>query len=422
MRKITIKKIPLEILILIGIIFCIEHFVYLVSESTFKIAGILSIDDFGLILYCLLYLIVFIKYINFNRTKYSFKWIALFPIILAITSSYMGLKVYNQPFMLGFRPQRFFILTYLLYFPLKRMIDCNSDNIGYIKKLIVGFGFLELILYITQYFLINKIVFLNMRISSRFGETRLPFESLLLLILPFVLLNEIFNKKHNKLCYSLLGLNLFYLIFIVKTRMVVLGVSLTIAFLIFIYKKGIKKIGVVLFILVSIFIGLNTSIGQNYINALNSEYREKDPNTQIRLEAQNFYITETAKTPFLGRGVVNTLYYDAVKISRYNRGYYFNDNGIIGFYYLYGLIGVGWSFLILTQLLIGGYKQYKVNKNYFYIGYTLYVFLTCITMFYWYEQEGALYLVGILTFIDARMVNNKKRISRMRKTQYKQLF
>lgn len=405
-KTVKIKKIPLEILILLGIVFCIEHFMYLVNESTFKLAGLFSIDDFSIILYILLYIVVFIKYIKFKKTKYLFKWIMIFPIILAITSSYMGLKVYNQPFMLGFRPQRFFILTYLLYFPLKRMIHCNKKNIEYIKRILIGIGFLELILYITQYFLINKVVFLNMRISTRFGETRLPFESFLLLFLPFIFLNEILNKKNSKLNYFLLGLNLFYLIFVVKTRMVMLGVLSTLSVLIIIYKKGVKKIGVIVLLLFSLLIGINTPIGQSYINSLNSEYRDKDPNAQIRLEAQNFYITETAKTPFLGRGFVNTLFYDAVKISGYVKGYYFNDNGIIGFYYLYGLIGVMWVLIIFIKIFVKGYFLQK-QRNYFYLGYVINSFIICITFFTWYFQHGAFYLVIILTLMEKERIREK---------------
>ena len=349
--KIGIKKIPIEIMIFTLILICIEKVMYLVDDKIFKIAGILNLDDFSLLLSIALFVVVFLKYIKFPKSKYEQKFIIFFPIILAIVSSYMGKKVYGQPFMFGFRPQRFFILTSLLYFPLKRMIECDSQNITRIKNLLISLGTIELILYIFQYLLINKVVFLSMRVSSRFGEVRLPFESLLLLLYPFIVLNELLNKRNVKRNSILLALSFIYIVVVLKTRMVMFGMVGVITFLILIYRSGAsKKIYIIFLLLIVGIIGVNTSIGQSYIQSISSENRSIDPNTLIRKEAQEFYITETAKSPITGRGYVNILYNDAVIISKYNKGYYFNDNGIIGFYYLYGLIGIGWLLIMFFKL------------------------------------------------------------------------
>lgn len=399
--KIGIKKIPIEIMIFTLILICIEKVMYLVDDKIFKIAGILNLDDFSLLLSIALFVVVFLKYIKFPKSKYEQKFIIFFPIILAIVSSYMGKKVYGQPFMFGFRPQRFFILTSLLYFPLKRMIECDSQNITRIKNLLISLGTIELILYIFQYLLINKVVFLSMRVSSRFGEVRLPFESLLLLLYPFIILNELLNKRNVKRNSILLALSFIYIVVVLKTRMVMFGMVGVITFLILIYRSGAsKKIYIIFLLLIVGIIGVNTSIGQSYIQSISSENRSIDPNTLIRKEAQEFYITETAKSPITGRGYVNILYNDAVIISKYNKGYYFNDNGIIGFYYLYGLIGIGWLLIMFFKLSKLSWRAYKNKSEYWYLGYSIYLVVTSFTLLNCYIQSGAFYIIIILAFLE----------------------
>lgn len=399
--KIGIKKIPIEIMIFTLILICIEKVMYLVDDKIFKIAGILNLDDFSLLLSIALFVVVFLKYIKFPKSKYEQKFIIFFPIILAIVSSYMGKKVYGQPFMFGFRPQRFFILTSLLYFPLKRMIECDSQNITRIKNLLISLGTIELILYIFQYLLINKVVFLSMRVSSRFGEVRLPFESLLLLLYPFIVLNELLNKRNVKRNSILSALSFIYIVVVLKTRMVMFGMVGVITFLILIYRSGAsKKIYIIFLLLIVGIIGVNTSIGQSYIQSISSENRSIDPNTLIRKEAQEFYITETAKSPITGRGYVNILYNDAVIISKYNKGYYFNDNGIIGFYYLYGLIGIGWLLIMFFKLSKLSWRAYKNKSEYWYLGYSIYLVVTSFTLLNCYIQSGAFYIIIILAFLE----------------------
>lgn len=312
----------------------------------------------------------------------------------------MGTKVYGQPFMLGFRPQRFFIMTYLLYFPLIRMIYCNRNNVEYVKKVFINFGIIELILYITQYFLISKKIFLYMRVSERFGEIRLPFDSILLVILPFIILNEIINKNNIKRNYIILALNLFFIIFVSKTRMIIAGISIAMAIILFFYNKGSKKVLTIILMIFGIMIGVNTEIGKTYLNSISKEYRLKDSNTLIREEAQKFYISETSKSPILGRGFVNITFNNAVIISKYNKGYYFNDNGLIGFYYLYGIIGVLWIMALFLIILKKSYFLYKKN-NYSYLGYSLYTVITSYTLLTCYNQTGAFFIVILLVSLDS---------------------
>lgn len=399
-KKISIKKFPIEVIIFMIILFFIEHCMYLIDIGTVRILGKINIDDFTLVLYLIFFCVVFIKYHRFPRKRYKSKIIIISTFFIALTSSFMGTKVYGQPFMLGFRPQRFFIMTYLLYFPLIRMIYCNRNNVEYVKKVFINFGIIELILYITQYFLISKKIFLYMRVSERFGEIRLPFDSILLVILPFIILNEIINKNNIKRNYIILALNLFFIIFVSKTRMIIAGISIAMAIILFFYNKGSKKVLTIILMIFGIMIGVNTEIGKTYLNSISKEYRLKDSNTLIREEAQKFYISETSKSPILGRGFVNITFNNAVIISKYNKGYYFNDNGLIGFYYLYGIIGVLWIMALFLIILKKSYFLYKKN-NYSYLGYSLYTVITSYTLLTCYNQTGAFFIVILLVSLDS---------------------
>lgn len=400
-RNIRIKKVPFEIILFTIIVLITENFMYLVDLKKIKIPGSFNIQDINIVVYLVFFILVYIKYIRFKRYRYMQCYLILLPIILVITSSIKANEVYGQPLMLGIRPQRFFILTYLLYFPLKRMFECNKKSIEYVKKILIGIGTIELFLYIAQYLLINKVIFLSMRVSQRFGEVRLPFESLLLLLFPFIIINELLNKRNIRRNFILLALSFFYIVVVLKTRMVMISMVSVVTFLILIYKSGINKKVISIFLLIIVgVIAVNTEIGQSYIQSISSENRAVDPNSLIRKEAQKFYITETAKSPITGRGYVNILYKNSVVMSRYDKGYYFNDNGIIGFYYLYGAIGVMWLIIFFIYMLKKGYYLYKKKNNYCYLGYSIYNIITCITMLYCYAQNGAFYLTVILVILQ----------------------
>ena len=80
-----------------------------------------------------------------------------------------------------------------------------------------------------------------------------------------------------------------------------------------------------------------------------------------------------------------------------------NDNGLIGFEYMYGLIGVLWFIYLIIQMGIDSLKMYFRKNNYSILGYLIFclAIVTNIMHLYWFT--GALYngmILGILENIS----------------------
>ncbi|WP_297420729.1 O-antigen ligase family protein [Clostridium sp.] len=393
-----------ELAILSIILILIENCFFLIDVNSVNIKGIFNYDDIPLALSIIWSFYVLIKYRDIKVEKYRLKYQILFVPVLVIISSIRGQQLYGQSMLLGIRPQRFFLLLFLMYFPFCKFLHADERNKVDLEKVLYKLGVIALIIYTTQYVLSSKILFLYVRESFRYGGTRLHFDSILVNIVFFFTLENILRKIQMKKNFVILSLLVFYNIFIIRGRLSILALLFSSILIILLCKKNllIKIPGIIFGVL--IFGGLlMTPLLSEYASVLNKDTRSLDPNYIIRELGKENYLKQLKNSPIVGRGYINELNEKAYEASGIDKGYYLNDNGITAFVYMYGIIGGVWAISLFIKMYVYAFEMYIKQKKQIYMAYIIYltVLLPNILQFYW--GFGPMYTIIIMCSLEANL-------------------
>lgn len=397
------KYNKIELFLFAAIVILSENAFYLITSDTLNPSNSVHLDDYGIVLFLIWGYIILKKYKDVKIGKYKFKWLILFVFILALVSSIRSFQLYGQPIFMGIRPQRMFIVLFLAYFPLMKILKSNSKFYFQLEKILFIVGGFELVLYIAQYLLYNKVIFLHVPISQRFGDVRLQFSSSIIFILPFFVVNNLVNNYKVKINSCFLIIILFYDFIVIKARLATLGLVATLLIIFIIQRKTIKmKILLSIFgsMLLSIII-LSSSIVQSYLAVLNPTYVSNDQNAKIRSEGKKFYLNELKGYEILGRGYINILFKNAYKHSGMEKKYLFVDNGIFGIYFLYGLIGVAWVIILILKFYKYSIRSYLKKNNYLFLGFSIYITLLLPNIIYIYWGWGPFYTAILMAMVES---------------------
>lgn len=403
------KKNEFIIKIMLVLILIIEeNFFYLINPNLLKIAGVFNINDINLIILLILSIYIFL---TTKKTKIKIsKFIIMITVsifLLIWTSSIQAKILYNQPISLGLRPQRFILMLFAV-FPIYRILTIyNMRNI--IIKLIKNIGIIAATLYSIQYILINKIKFLYVYQSYRLGETRLHFESLLINIAMFIILQELIfnNKKITKNIKNIIYLIiiLFYTIIVIKGRMILIGVIGAISITILVSKNRHKII--ISYFLVLVCIGIwsvvvykiEDNIVYKYYNDIKNEIVNDSGNYAIREYGKSYYLEQIRNNKILGNGYLNELYDNNKYILGIDKGYLLIDNGITSITYLYGYLGFLVFVLIFSYLLKKSWKLMQ-RKNIIYFSYYIFILIISKNILPLYWGNGPLILAILMALMN----------------------
>ena len=285
--------------LLLIVVFSLEKFAYLIPTQKYFIPGLMKYSDFGIILALLWILWVFFncckKKSNLDlkrKNKKIFKNIIFYYLILTIISSIAANAFFRQPVSWGIRSLRNQIVCFILYFSIINAIDINILDRDDFTKIITVVGIIEIIIYLLQYLLIDKVTFTYIDTSEvRNGTSRLRFSYLLPLILSIKAFDNLLNGKNNKILNIVIiifGASVLIVICKHRAPSVIYMVALVIGYLL--WKKNIIKkflIGFIVLILGGTII-FNSSLFQSTFNTL--EGKNDDENTMdIRYEGQRYY-------------------------------------------------------------------------------------------------------------------------------------
>lgn len=372
-------------------------FIYIIFLLNNNIFGLLNIsDDIVLVIVFVFILFITIKYKNLKQ-RYMFKKEVLFITCLIIISSIVSYKLYGQGIMLGLRAQRKFFIAPLMYFPISKLLGAGVITRNDIEKIFYRVGISEIIIYTLYYLSGGSIGFLNINFDYRYGDIRLRVNSFNIEILFLIVVNNILNGKNRKGNLLIGIIDFIFIAFILKTRLLVVGILvIAIVGIFFVRKQWILKIVSVLAIICMIPIALNLTIIKDIITTL----LEDDPN-DIRKLGKEYYIEQLQKTPILGRGYINTQSEEAFRGAGMDKQYYLNDNGIYGFAFMYGFIGMIWIIDIVIRCLKYGINIYKKYNDYLIFLYICYNIIVCMNMASWYwSVNGWFTLIYMFAIID----------------------
>ncbi|HAT4119821.1 hypothetical protein [Clostridium perfringens] len=387
-----------------------EHLFYLVDLNKINLAGSFNINDFILIISIIFTIIIYKSTIVLdNKLSKKYKILLYCGIPIIIFSTINAYINYNQPFILSIRPQRF-LLLYLMYFSFVRYFLFYEKSIKKIEKMIIYIGAFICIMYVIQYLLIDKVQFLQVGVGVRFGEARLRFDSFIIFIEYYFILNKFIDKIKLKYIFILV-INIIFITFVIKARLVLIAILISSSFILVLKKR--KRYIHIYFIIWTILIImiLPNNFVKQYVNSIKLDLSSNTGTYEIRDKGREFY-KEKLKDDFLfGEGIINETWPQAVYESGVNKEYFVVDNGLYGIAFLYGLTGVTWVIVLYFFILKGAYKIYREMDNISYLGISLYLIITILNIPYPIMSTYPLYLSLILAMINSNLIlNNNLRM------------
>lgn len=308
-----------------------------------------------------------------------FNLICLFPLVLAIMATYYTYTKYNQSLVLGIFIQGEF-LTLLTVIPINLLIKFTKANYELFRKTIMVISVIASVLYIVQYAVHDSIIFLQMTSAERYGELRLLLSGGVVIYGTFITVSHLLVERKSIYIFSIL-MQLFCIVVVLKTRMIILGVGVGIA-LILAIDKNVSKIKLIAIMVPVLAIGLSLSFNSllEMYKLTKEEMTSNTGNYLARVNEKEFFLAQV-ENPLIGRGVITPKSEIGVQMEGSNEGYYLNDIGITGFYVLYGLIGLAWYVGVIAVLFIKSFTLCKKTKNgYEVFGYSVYLATVITTL------------------------------------------
>lgn len=407
--------------LLLIVVFSLERFCYLIPTEKYFIPGLMKYSDFGIILAVLWIIWVFLNYCKKKsnldlkrKNKKIFKNMIFWYFILTITSSIAADFFFGQPVLWGIRSLRNQIVCFILYFQILNAIDIEILDKEDFVKIITIVGVIEIIIYLLQYFLIDKFTFTYIDTSEiRNGTSRLRFSYLLPLILSIKAFDNLLNGKNKKILnivIMILGASVLIVICKHRAPSLIYMIALLVGYLL--WKKNIIKKFLLGFI-VLIFGGtiiFSSSLFQSTFDTLEGKnnYNSSLNTMDIRQEGQKYYIEQLKKSIIFGYGNPNTNCDDAMIASGVNNYYYLADNGIIGFAYIYGLLGIVWVFILFYKIINASYFCYRKEKNLFFMVYFIFEIGNLYIGMHWYYHYTLPFIL-VLVLLNLEYCELKKK-------------
>ena len=156
--------------------------------------GILTLRFISIIVNFGFYFLVVCKCGVSSKIKKIDGW-SLTAIILVIIGTITAYFTYNQPIFSTFLIQIYIFSYTILFVPIRKLIDQGILSGNSIKKIVYAFGITLLALFLLQYFLQDKLLFLQVTKIERYGGSRFYLDSAYLALLVAIALSEIVKKK-----------------------------------------------------------------------------------------------------------------------------------------------------------------------------------------------------------------------------------
>lgn len=371
-----------------AIIIASENFLYILDGSI-GIVGPITLSDLFLGIALIWATWVMYRYQKYPTPKHSFGVLVIVGLALVLISSIQAQRLYGQNIALGIRPQRTWIVQLILYFPISKLLYNNIISLKKLKRFIIGLGTVEIVLYLAQYFIGNSLIFLNANrhaagaFVGAYDSDRYYFNTIFLCFVLFIILNELFKKKHIVRNLIHIGLILLIIAVVCKMRMNFLSVTLSIGIGILLWRRGGSvKLAVLAGIIIVAAFFTQLEMVQSLISVLTG--KSTSATLEIRGVGRIFYLGVLSQHPIAGGGYINTQWGPSYIASRMSEGLLVVDNGIFGFLYLYGGLGIAWVILWFIKIYKKATPLRVKTNNYIYFVMPLYWLISCVTEAPWY--------------------------------------
>ena len=381
---------------------------YVIVISMTSLFGLLKISSDIVLIECLIFILyVEIKYckIKVKSSKYEFKWFIILLVPLIIMSSIRSYQLYGQAIMLGIRAQRMIFALYFMYFPLSKLYNIKKINRSDIEKMIYSIGTIQMILYTIYFVCKGKIGLLNYDYDYRYGGMRLRVDCCIINLLFILSINNYIKGRKKKENLFLIIFNVLTCALMLKTRLLIVAYIGVIIVTLFLWKKDLrKKFLICIGGLLIVPIIFKSTIIKDTIDTI----LENDKN-DIRKIGKEYYIECLKESPLAGRGYINTLCRKAYIGAGMDRNIYLVDNGIYGFAFVYGGIGILWFIILWFKILFKSVKKYKENEDYSIILYLVYITILLPNITWWvWAGNGMIAMTIVLSIMSDKEDEHEK--------------
>lgn len=337
---------------------------YLLDEEIFHCS------DVALLLEVFLFIQV---YYGSSRLSggYEYGFFFLFPIVMAVLAAYTANANYDQPILMGLRPQRTWIVTMLMYFPINRLIKSGRYNANQLLNTIDVCNILLFFIVLVQYIIGDRFIFLHLHNNIRYGTVRLYVQSIFLLVSfmrYFAIGLQTTFWRFKTLFFIFIPA--FIIIVVSKSRMAIVAFVGAIAIVILRQRFSAKKLGIMSVVVVLICVFMTTTAGEDLLVLISGGTSVSDNTGTIREMGRELYLANvmsSAKNMILGCGYPSNLWGKTTSAIGYDKGYLIVDNGVIGQFFVYGLIYLLW----MIGMYIRFFKKAFKIRNDFLIGFFL---------------------------------------------------
>lgn len=376
--------------LLLFVVVLAENVFGLVDANAINIAGVLNIDLVwqGLLLVLSVYL--YAKSLRVQGTKTSATQGVLLGclIILCFVASWRCNVLTGQPFMRGLIPQRGFMVclaaAILLRRPFKAgMVDGRRLMLG-----IVLLGSIASGLYLLQAVVGSSVTFIHALSGERYGGLRLYIKGALSTasgILGLWLCLRDNDWKYLTPAVLALGVTLF----VSKGRLELITYLATLLIL-FISAKGTasSKILIVCIAGLALILFSQMPFFDKVVGSfINGQVGGTENTSEIRRAGREYYdlVLASTESELLGCGYPSTLYPAATNMAGFQYNYALVDNGIYGYRYVYGNLGVIVVILCLISILRSSLRNRAGHLSSMLFAYHFFLVLPFVNLAWWWN-------------------------------------
>lgn len=351
-----------------------------------------------------------LRYIKMHNYKYM--WIIIYGIGLVLLSSYQASSLYSgQSIIDGILCQKFALAALSLYFPVANQIKRGKMTIDEVVHVICALAVFQIMVYTIQYIIGPNHVFLNCyyttpRMDASVSRIRLygTASNITFMIMYAATKVTSEKKKMKPLIMYLLGM--YYMIVINQSRsaIVVCSIALIVA-LIFARGKSVKKASLIIVAVLLVAVFINSNFFQDLLETISNTTVNSHNTFAVRLRSQELYLGMLHEHPLLGGGYPDSSVSSAYILSGASQGIFAVDNGVYGFAFRYGIVGLIWLFLFFIISIKNGIYSIYNSRDCMPFMVLIPIIVGYMTSASWYDGFGFFYCIIYLLYYEYKDYN-----------------
>lgn len=362
----------------------------LIDANAINVAGVLNIDLVWQVLLLGVSIVLYHRSRRLPSTKTSAVQGILFGtlIVMCFVAAWRCNVLTGQPFVRGILPQRGFIVCILAAILLRRPFKAGMVDGRRLLRDLVVLGCIASVLYLLQVVAGSSVSFVHAASNERYGGIRLYINgglSTVSGIVGFWLCLR--DGDWRDIVPTALALAV--ILFVSKGRLQLITYLATL-FGLLLFSKGLAraKVLVLCFGFLAIILFAQTEMFSQVVDSfINGRVGGSEDTSSIRKAGREYYdfVLDSTDSTMVGAGYPSTLYPPAASMAGFDYGYYLVDNGIFGFRYVYGGLGVSLVVACFISTVWRSCKNRTGHLRDVLLAFLLFLALPAVNLTWWWN-------------------------------------